>query len=375
MNTDPARVLLMVTDSGIGGTEKVVSFLARGLDRRRFRPIVCSVKPPGEMAREVQAAGVEFVSLGFRKDAPAAALRGALLVPRAAREIRRREVDLGHSFLFLANMIGRFAARLTGRPHISSIRVEEREKGYHLLLERLTRSLVDAWLTPSERLADFTAERCGIPRSRIEVIPNPVTPPPPGEPRLRPLLGLGRETFLAGTVGRLHRQKGVDVLLRAWALLPPEGRPVLAVVGDGPERAALEEQARRLGLGDRVRFTGWVPGAGNLLGELDLLFLPSRWEGLPNTVLEAMAAGVPVVAAVVGGVPELVEDGVTGLLVPPDDPQGLRVALARVLADPAGTGRMAGRARERVLRLHDPAVIVRQFELLYDKILRGGTAA
>ena len=113
----PARILLVITDSGIGGTEKIVAMLARGLDPSRFHPIICSVKPPGEMADRVMENGVEFFSLELRKEGLlTGAARSLRLTGELADEIRERKADLVHSFLFLANMIGRFAARRTGRP-------------------------------------------------------------------------------------------------------------------------------------------------------------------------------------------------------------------------------------------------------------------
>lgn len=374
--SSPARVLLVMTDSGIGGTEKVVSLVARSLDRDRFMPVVCSVKPAGETADRIVEGGVDLFSLGFEPSGPAGgSMRAALLIRPLAAEIRKRKIDIVHSFLFLANMIGRVAAAVTGRPNISSIRVEEREKGYHHLAERMTKGLVRLYLAPSHRVADYAAGRAGIRRDRIVVIPNAVEKPKSSPPGLRPLVGIGEDERLAGVIGRLHRQKGVDILLRAWKLIPPEERPHLAVIGDGPERAGLEDECRKNGLERTVHFTGWIPEASSLIGELDALIVPSRWEGLPNVVLEGMAAGVPVAAAGVGGVPELIKDGQNGFLFPPEDAAGLASLLRKIFQgeiDAAGPARCAMSMVEEKYR---PGPVVRKYEEMYDSILKGGMRA
>jgi glycosyltransferase involved in cell wall biosynthesis len=362
----PVRVLLAITDSHIGGTERVVSLLARNLDRSRYEPAVLSVKPAGDMAREVAAAGIEVVSL----DLDSGGWRGALLVPGLIRRteeiIRAGGFGLVHSFLFAANLIGRFAARRAGVPNISSIRAEETSRP-RLLVERATRSRVDRYLVPSEYIAADASRRAGIPRSVIVVVANAVVPPSGRGFRLRPLLGVGPGLRLTGFVGRLHRQKGVDTLLKAWAYLPPDGRGVLVMIGDGPERASLERLAASLGVTESVRFPGWMKGARDLLGELDLFVLPSRYEGTPNGILEAMAAGVPVIAAAVSGVPEMVEDGVTGRLVPPDDPVALAAALAGSRGDEE-TRMMVAAARRRVLERTPEGMAARVADL-YDDVL------
>ena len=153
-------------------------------------------------------------------------------------------------------------------------------------------------------------------------------------------------------VGRLHRQKGVDTLVRAVPLLPPDVPVTLA--GDGPERAALEKLAARLGVADRVRVTGFLPHrqVPELLAGAAVAVLPSRYEELGTALVEAMAAGRPVVASAVGGIPELVRDGVDGLLVPPGEPVALATAVRALLADPQLAARLGSHGRDRVAE-HD----------------------
>lgn len=174
-------------------------------------------------------------------------------------------------------------------------------------------------------------------------------------------------------LGRLHAQQGVDVLVRAVATLP-EVQLVLA--GDGAERPALHRLVDRLGLGDRVRFLGFVPRAEfpGLLASADVLALPSRYEELGTAVLEGMRAGVPVVAADTGGVSSVIDDGVTGLLVPPGRPTTLAAALQRVLTDDALAERLARRARERSRDYSWDALADRVLGV-YDEVLPAGAGS
>lgn len=192
-----------------------------------------------------------------------------------------------------------------------------------------------AVVTLTERLAGMMP----VPGDRLHVIPSGV-----------PAAAFGVAGDGKGVVftGRLHRQKGVDTLVRAAALLPP-GTSV-TLVGDGPERPAIERLVAGLGLGDRVRITGFLPHREGLeiIADARAAVLPSRYEELGTALVEAMAAGRAVVASRVGGIPELVRDGVDGLLVPPGDPGALAGALNRLLTDPALAAALGASARQRV---------------------------
>lgn len=179
------------------------------------------------------------------------------------------------------------------------------------------------------------ALRWGLDPARVSVLPNPAPDVPPLSPRdeLRDELGLAGPRPLLAFAGRLGPQKALGVALEAVAAVPGV---TLAVAGDGPERARLEARARELGLEDRVRFLGGVPRDAvlRLFGAADASVLSSAWENFPHTVVEALAVGCPVIATAVGGVPEVVRDGVNGLLVPPGDPVALAAAISRLLSDP-----------------------------------------
>ena len=207
-------------------------------------------------------------------------------------------------------------------------------------LKRLTSYRVSAHVAVGVAAAREVEAAVGLRRDTVSTIYNAVPDRPPAPSRS------AHETATVVAVGRLERQKGFDVLVDAFARLP-EGR--LLLVGDGSERAALEQQVALLGLEHRVRLTGWIEDPRALLDEADVFALPSRFEGFPLAVVEAMLAGLPLVAADVGSVREAVVEGETGVLVKPDDAAGLAAALQRLLADEAERARLGRAARERAL--------------------------
>jgi glycosyltransferase involved in cell wall biosynthesis len=224
-------------------------------------------------------------------------------------------------------------------------------------LKRWTSSRLAAHVAASRAVARAVETTAGLPAGSVRTIYNGVPESAAPLPDRR-----GR---VIGAVGRLVPEKGFDILLAALADVP---EATLRMVGDGPARAQLEAEALRLGVADRVEFRGWRDDLGAELAGMDVLAAPSRLEGTPISVVEAMLAGVAVVASRTGGLPEVVEDGETGLLAPPEDPAALAGALRSLLDDPARRARMAGKGRELALQRFSPTTAARAFEALYDEI-------
>ncbi|MGY1831682.1 glycosyltransferase [Geodermatophilus sp. SYSU D01180] len=226
---------------------------------------------------------------------------------------------------------------------------------------RFTARRLDAVVGVSEGSARRLERFVGLPRGAARVVRNGVPEPGTGRPVAAPP---GR--LVVGAVGRLDPQKGFDVLVRAVAGLPDLH---LALVGDGPERAALETLVTELGLQERVTMTGWSNEVPALLPSFDVLAVPSRWEGLPLVVLEAMLAGIPVVATPVGGVPDAVRHEQTGLLVPVDDAAELTAALDRLITDPSLRRRLAAAAADDARRHFTVEAMVRSYVALHAELL------
>ncbi|MBD3237397.1 MAG: glycosyltransferase [Candidatus Eisenbacteria bacterium] len=238
---------------------------------------------------------------------------------------------------------------------------------------------IDAIIVHTEWNRQFLGHRHHLPLRKIHVIPNGSPPAPPitedERSALRRSLGVGEDAVAVAMVGRLTARKGHRILLEALAVLPRKGRGApwrLLVVGEGEERAALERQATELGIGERVGFLGQRADAPRLIAVSDLLVLPSLLESQPLVITEAMAAGVPVVASRIYGIPEIVVDGETGMLVPPGESPPLAEALSALLADPARRARMGTAAQRRyAAELTQEIMARRTYGLLAGELAEG----
>jgi glycosyltransferase involved in cell wall biosynthesis len=213
----------------------------------------------------------------------------------------------------------------------------------------------------------------GTPIERLTTIPNTIDPDRfqclGNRSELRQTLNVPMDRPLVVSIGRLAEPKGYSHLLAALALIPPEERPLTLIAGDGPERADLERQARVLGLGHDTRFLGNRRDVPALLAAADVFVLASLWEGLPLALLEAMAAGLPSVVTAVGGNPEVIDNGESGLLVPAADEPAFAAALRRLLRDPEQRRRMGQAARKKFNEQFSLRRFVETHENLYEAIL------
>lgn len=340
----------------VGGMQTHTGELSRALDRHGVRQVVVTTRPPGAPRRARLGAHGVVLRLGL----PISPCRQAYAWPAAAAVARAAAgADLLHAHLgedIAVVPIALAAARRHRLPLVLTVHTSVAHtlavSGVRSALlkvlggasERAGTRRADAVITLTPRLAGLLTDH-GVPAGRVHVVPSGVPDGPfDADPGADPLDDPARPRVLF--LGRLHRQKGVDVLVRAIATLPG-ARLVLA--GDGPDRAALRRLAERCGIAGRVRFLGFVPRpqVPALLRHADVLALPSRYEELGTAVLEGLRAGVPVVASDTGGIPSILTDGVDGLLVPPGRPEALAAALHRVLSDAALARRLAERGRER----------------------------
>ena len=363
------RVLTLVDKPTVtGGAERLAAVVAMKLDPARFESVLCASRRTDEplLDRELEEAGIPVLALGRRSRLDLWAWRP--LVSRL-----RDGVDVVHAHMFGSNVWGTVLGRLTGVPVVVAHEHTWSFQG-RPLRRFLDRELVGRWadvfvaVSGEDRRKMIEVE--GVDPRKIRLIPNGIPSPPNGSVAdVRAELGIEPGAPVLGVVCELRAQKALEVLFEAAALLLPEF-PALKVLvaGDGPERAPLEAAASQLGAADAVLFLGIRRDVPALLAAVDVAVLSSDYEGSPLSVLEYMAAGKPVVSTRVGGVPELVEDGVQGLLVEPRDPAALAKAVAELLRDPERAERLGAQGRERQLREYSLDAMVRHVEELYEEL-------
>ena len=324
------KVLHVHRIGGIGGSERHLLTLLPALRERGVDVSFLGLDDPSRAPDPFyEALAVPYERLKAPRD----------LDPALAWRVRRaaRRADLVHTHLVHADVYGAFGARrLVSTKHND----DPFRTGAFRFVERALARRATRIIAITESLARFQVERVGLPAAKVEVIHYGLddlpqawgeNPPDPLSPDARLVL----------CICRLEPQKGVDVAIRALREIPGAQ---LVVLGEGPQRGELGQLARELDV--PVYLPGRVPDVAAWLRRADLLVHPVRWEGFGLALLEAMLASLPVVATKVSSIPEIVVDGETGLLVPPDDPGALAAAVNRVLADPSGYGER-GRARAR----------------------------
>jgi glycosyltransferase involved in cell wall biosynthesis len=377
----PVRTIAVVNAFSlhVGGVETHLLSLLRHGDASRYR--WCVVAPvSSSFAAEATSLGARVVP--WR---PAHYL-DMLALLRLAHILRHHSVDIVHSHDPRAAVLGRMAARLLGLPAIVTVHLPSYAYAHgsgarprlkrlcyrpvdRILNHRLTRHLIYV----SSSVADEALAQGLAPPDRTTVIPNGIDLTPyaasTAKQALRASIGSRPAAKALCSVGRLDVQKGMDVLLEALSRLAPARSDLdLWLAGDGPQRRALEAQARQLGIAGCVRFLGYRGDVAALLQASDVFVLASRYEAMPMTILEAMAAGLPVVVTDVGEAARLVEHGVSGLVVPSEDPPALAAALEQLLDDPEKCRQM-GQAAKQSAASYSDVHMVRRTEGVYASVL------
>jgi glycosyltransferase involved in cell wall biosynthesis len=376
MSTDRVNLVLAESGHAVGGTERVVWELATRLPESRYAVEVWLGPAPelDEFAVALEGGGVAVLrvpEVESRWD-----WRGMLSTWRLLRRKRPTLLHLHHVWPSADRYLPALA-RSAGVPHLV---VTEHIVGHpnsdaQRVLKRRELADADAVTAVCGAVAESVAHDYGLPRERVRVVPNGADPPDesaewPIARELRLSLGAGLLKPLWVCAARLEEQKGHRVLLDAAALLRERNVEfLLALAGEGSLRGSLETMVAERGLANRVRFLGHVESIGPLLLAADLCVLPSLWEGLPLILLEAMARGRLVVASAVGGVPEALEDGVHGRLVPPGDAAALARVLDEMRLRPDASHQMGARAAERVRQRYTWPRVVESFEAVYDEVL------
>lgn len=362
------RIALIIPTLDRSGAEKQFTLLATGLPQDRYEIQAVLLSRAGPYAENLQQAQIPITLLGKQSKLDLSAWW------KLRTWLRRFQPDIIHTWLFAGNAYGRLAAGTVPKAKIvvSERCVDSWKRGWQLWLDRRLISRTDRLVGNSASVVEFYRQ-LGVPNEKLVCIPNGIELPPAAEidrTALLAELGWPEDAFVAGYVGRLAAQKRVDDLIFAIETLRqtvPSAR--LLVIGDGPLRSSLAQFSRDIGCEDQVRFLGHREDTRRWLTLMNVFCLASSFEGMSNSLMEAMAAGVPTLASDIPPNRELVTTGETGLLVPVGD----RVAYIQFLKllndDPALCRRLGNAAAERMRQNFSVSTMVQRYRELYDSLL------
>ncbi len=357
---------MLTTDLERGGLPLRVAKLAPRLRDFGVEPVVGCLAPPGPLSAELERQGVRTFSCA------AAGPFDATCLIRLARHVRGIDPDLVHASLFHANLAARLICRLDcPRPIITSTVTIEIERLWHRWLESATAGLTDVHVANSRAVADHLMIDLGFPADRVVVMPNAIdlaeidaTPPID-----RRAAGLQDGAQIILWAGRMDPVKDLPIFVSVIERLRDRANLIAVLLGDGPDRHRIEACVARAGVGGLIRFKGWSHEVVAWLKAADLLLFPSRTEGCPNVVLEAMASGCPVVAGDVPGCRELIDSGIDGLLCPVGDVEAFAAAVEHLLCDIPKAKRIVGAARTKALARNDLNQAAERWARLYQSLV------
>lgn len=360
------RILYIIGQLAPNGAELQLVRLLEGLDKATFRCYVCSLWPILDLAPEVERTGAIIVPIFKRWQFDVS------VSFRLARFIRKEKIDIVHCFLPTANLWGRLGGVLAGaRVVVSERNMETWKPWYWLWLDRLLARYTSMILTNAEAIKRFVISSTKIEPGRVRVIYNLVNPArftSIDPTALRSELGIEQKMRVITSIGRLEEQKDFRTFLAACAMVRERtgSLPIkILIVGQGSLRKELERLAQALGIAGETVFLDWRKDIETVLAITDIFVLTSIREGLPNVILEAMAAGKPVVASDVGGIPDAVLDGLTGFLVSPQNVSGFAEALSRLLNDADEAAAMGRRGQTRACEMFTEDRMLSEIQHIY----------
>jgi glycosyltransferase involved in cell wall biosynthesis len=346
------RILLLVTDLRIGGTPTVVRQLAIRLGSHPdFHVHVACLDRWGPVADQLRDRGIPVTALN------ACGGLDLRIVFRLIRLIRRENIDTVFSFLVHSNTVAALASPFVRDVRfLQSIQTTQPKPRWHWIVQRAIQHAAERIVVPSSSVADAATQWAAVEPNKILVIPNAV--------EIDDFAGKPREASgkRIGFIGRLDPIKRIEDLVTALSLLQADY--TLDIFGEGGQRDQIQSTISRLGLEGRAVLRGEIAGSALLLGKIDVLVLPSDAEGFGLVLIEAMAAGVPVIGTNVPGIRDVIEDGVSGLLVPARNPRALANAIETILNDPLPREKLVKGGSDRVRKNYDWSVQINSYRNL-----------
>ncbi len=369
-NEKKLKICYMLPTMNVGGAERHVIGLGAGLRQRGFDAQIVSIFNEGSLADEIKKEGIPFSCL----DAPDGWGPGAFLA--IYRWLSKNPVDILHTYLFGFHGVAGFPARLLKIPILISSRREiaEWRKARHALIENLGNCFVDRVVCCSQAVRQWTLDHEKISEQKVLTIYNGIDPKrfESGDGlKIRREFNIPYEAPILGTVANFAQEKGYPYLLEmASQVLEAYPQAWFLIVGSGPLEEEIKQKARKLSYSDRILFAGSRPDVPDLISAMNVFVLASVREGFPNVLLEAMGLGKPVVAARVGGIPELIDSGRNGILVPARDAQALAEAVIHCLKDPLSASRLGNEARRTVTENFSLDRMLNQYETFYRSLMK-----
>ncbi len=366
----PVRICQLLRDLAPTGPQRCACELARRLDRSRFDVRVVAIRG-GALGDRLQRDGIPVTVLGTRRT------WALFKMPMLTEFLRSERINLVHSHLFRADLVGRPAARLAAVPHVvhTAHTGEGRFRPWQFAYARFLGGYCDRIICLSESALEYHKTHTGLPSHAYTVIPNGVDAAAfagDDERRreLRSQWKINPDQMVAAYVGRLAADKGIDILLAAISHLGARGNPVdVVIAGDGKKRHLVENFIAHGEGGDHCRLLGFVDDVPALLSAVDMLVMPSRWEGWPLAVGEAMAASLPVIGTDVPGVRDLVVDGQTGVLIECGKVVALSDAIMRLAGDAQLRAQLGRAGRKRIREEFPIEATVAAHEKLYEEVV------
>jgi len=371
MRENKTTLWLLIGRLSVGGAERTLVDLANGLDKSKYEVTVWTIQDQGPLSNDL-ADSVEYRTLGAKGKFDLTVL------PRFVKAMRTDRPDIVQSFLYFDNILARLAGLLVRNVTIiTGVRAVPNDQQWHReRLDRYTMWMSDKIASNSEAGAEYAVKR-GASSDKLEVIQNgrDITKYADGNAteEVYHSLGISECDPVVGTVGRLIERKGHYDLLAAWpSVLDSHPDAQLLFVGDGEEMKSLNNRAREIGCEESVTFVGQRDDVPDLLDAMDVFVFPSHYEGLPGALIEAMIAGLPIIATPVDGNSELIEHEVNGLLVPVKDSQKLSEQIVSLLSDQEKQTRLGTAAHEHAKEEFAIETMVSEFSALYDELIETG---